>query len=451
MPGVDRLAGQRLPQRLEILGEDRDDIDAHDVSSPAPEALGRVDLDDSVGERHRGDDGARRTAPAFRRASPRRARTAIRPRRSAAPRRRCRPSRPSVVTHPQALELMVVELVGIVDGGSSAESTTNSVPRNASAAARSATPARRSSSRPQCSRADSTVNVRSGRAGLRPRSSVPARNAARGRRCGPRRPARRVMPCDLATRPTTSSIGSALLSVSTTSTRMPRPPMPATRVRSAVAVRPPRPITLPRSSGCTCTSTVRPRRPVTISTRTSSGLATIPRTRCSTASATTALISVSSAERGRGLSAAALGGAASAGARSARRRLRRPWRPSWRGLLLLGWWPRRRLALGLRQRGVEQLQLARLGLLDLQRALGARQALELLPVAGDLQQVHDGLGGLGADAEPVLRTLGVDLDEAGLFLGVVLADGLDGTAVAAGASVGDDDAVLGIADLAEAG
>lgn len=40
-------------------------------------------------------------------------------------------------------------------------------------------------------------------------------------------------------------------SVSTTSTRMPRPPTPATRVRSAVAVRPPRPITFPRSSGWT--------------------------------------------------------------------------------------------------------------------------------------------------------------------------------------------------------
>src|SRR5271165_7251516 len=65
--------------------------------------------------------------------------------------------------------------------------------------------------------------------------------------------------------------------------------MPATNVRSAVAVRPPRPMTLPRSSGWTCTSTVRPRRLVTMSTRTSSGLSTIPRTRCSTASTTTEL------------------------------------------------------------------------------------------------------------------------------------------------------------------
>src|SRR6516165_8182939 len=88
-----------------------------------------------------------------------------------------------------------------------------------------------------------------------------------------------------------SSISSARYrSVSTTSTRIPRPPIPATSVRNAVAVRPPRPITLPRSSGWTCTSTVRPRRLVTRSTRTSSGLSTIPRTRCSTASTTTVLI-----------------------------------------------------------------------------------------------------------------------------------------------------------------
>ena len=65
--------------------------------------------------------------------------------------------------------------------------------------------------------------------------------------------------------------------------------------------------------------------------------------------------------------------------------------------------------------------------------------------------LQDGLGGLGADAEPVLGPLGVDLDEARLFLRVVLADDLDRAAVAAGARVGDGDAVLGIADLAKPG
>ena len=62
-----------------------------------------------------------------------------------------------------------------------------------------------------------------------------------------------------------------------------------------------------------------------------------------------------------------------------------------------------------------------------------------------------GLGGLGADAQPVLRALRVDLDEARLFLRVVPADDLDGTTVTTVARVGDGDAVLGIADLAEAG
>src|SRR5438552_1376095 len=60
-----------------------------------------------------------------------------------------------------------------------------------------------------------------------------------------------------------------------------------------------------------------------------------------------------------------------------------------------------RAALGRGQRGVEQIEIARLGLLDLQRPLRARQALELLPVAGDLRQLQDGFGRLGADAEPV--------------------------------------------------
>src|SRR6185437_14236474 len=59
-------------------------------------------------------------------------------------------------------------------------------------------------------------------------------------------------------------------------------------------------------------------------------------------------------------------------------------------------------AVGGGQRRVEQLELGRLGLGDLQPALSAGQALELLPVAGDFQQLEDGLGGLGADRQPVL-------------------------------------------------
>src|SRR5205085_12417896 len=76
-------------------------------------------------------------------------------------------------------------------------------------------------------------------------------------------------------------------SVSTTSTRRPRPPTPVITWRSALAVRPPRPMTLPRSSGCTRTSRVLPRRLLSRSTVTSSGWSTIPLTRCSSASSST--------------------------------------------------------------------------------------------------------------------------------------------------------------------
>src|SRR4029079_2915234 len=88
--------------------------------------------------------------------------------------------------------------------------------------------------------------------------------------------------------------------------------------------------------------------------------------------------------------------------------------------------------------------------LDPKGALGAGLALVLLPVTGDLQQRGDGLGRLGAVAEPVLRTLAVDLDDRGLLGGVVLADLLDRTAIALGARVHDDDAVERCTDLAHA-
>ena len=85
-----------------------------------------------------------------------------------------------------------------------------------------------------------------------------------------------------------------------------------------------------------------------------------------------------------------------------------------------------------------------------QRTLGAGLALELLPVAGHLEDRQHLLGGLGAHSEPVLRTLGVDLDVRGVHGGVVLADLLDRAAVALRAGVGDDDAVVRGADLAHA-
>src|SRR5262249_40729184 len=55
----------------------------------------------------------------------------------------------------------------------------------------------------------------------------------------------------------------------------------------ARAVRPPLPMTFPRSSGCTRTSRTLPRRSIRLATRTSSGCATIPLTKCSRASSST--------------------------------------------------------------------------------------------------------------------------------------------------------------------
>ena len=58
--------------------------------------------------------------------------------------------------HPQSLELMVVELVGILDGRQiGGVDDERRCPRNASAASRSATPSNRISSRPPCSRTES--------------------------------------------------------------------------------------------------------------------------------------------------------------------------------------------------------------------------------------------------------------------------------------------------------
>src|SRR6185437_14829316 len=78
-------------------------------------------------------------------------------------------------------------------------------------------------------------------------------------------------------------------------------------VRSALAVRPPRPMTLPRSSGCTRTSRPRPRRSPRLSTRTSSGYSTMPRTRCSRASSSTSVSARRLRVSGRRLGCLALG------------------------------------------------------------------------------------------------------------------------------------------------
>ena len=241
-------------------------------------------------------------------------------------------------------------------------------------------------------------------------------------------------------------------------------------------------MTLPRSDGCTRTSRIEPRRSCLSRTETSSGWSTMPRTRCSSASASTGLRPRSSRrQQPRGQPRRREPRRASASRQESRRRPRRqesrrpaprqasraprrpepqprcfaePPRPSPAVGLLRGGLLGHGLALGLvgsvLERLVEDLLLVALGLGDTQGALGAREALELLPVTGDLEQGRDGLGRLRADAEPVLRPVGGDLDERGLLLGVVLADLLDDPAVPLLAGVDDDDAVVRLADLAHA-
>ena len=234
----------------------------------------------------------------------------------------------------------------------------------------------------------------------------------------------------------------------------PRPASAEITVRKAVAVRPPRPITLPRSSGWTRTSRIEPRRsclsrtdvvgvvddaadqvlerlgqhairPRTSRCRPRGGLGgrRPPRPEPPRQGLWRCLGSGSSAgASAAGASAAGFSSTGGAtGASSAGVGLRRG--------LLLGGRPGLRLVGGVLERLVEDLGLVPLGLGHPQGALGARQALELLPVAGDLEDRLDGLGRLRADPQPVLRPVGGDLDERGLLLRVVLADLLDDLAV----------------------
>src|SRR5699024_11326920 len=158
-------------------------------------------------------------------------------------------------------------------------------------------------------------------------------------------------------------------------------------VRSALAVRPLRPMTLPRSSGCTRTSNTLPLRSRFDLTRTSSELATIPFTRCSSASSSTS---------GLALGLLGLGFLGRLVSRLVGRLVGRLVSRLGRLLVaLLG------LLLLARQHEVLQhgLELGFLGLEvpllgDLERGRGG-QALELLPVTGLARESSDRVGGLG--------------------------------------------------------
>ncbi len=204
------------------------------------------------------------------------------------------------------------------------------------------------------------------------------------------------MPCGLTIRPTTTCTPGAFrdLSVGVDDVHADAATADAPiTVRRAVAVRPPRPITLPRSSGCTCTSRVRPRRVVTMSTCTSSGLSTMPRTRCSRASASKLTPRRPSSPAGTlsgGLGLLRLLGLVGL--------LTLVGLVGLLAALLLGRGGLgRRLPSAAASAALNSSSFWAWAPGDLQRALGTGQALELLPVAGDLQDALDGLGGLSAN------------------------------------------------------
>ena len=191
MPGVNRLARQRLSQRVEVVREDRDNIDLRIVSpAPADPRAGRSRSIWSASDTAvtmaltNGTSTSRR-----RRYAPR----AIRLPRCAVPRRRCRQPCPSVVTHPQPFELMVVELVGILDR--------RQVRRSRRETACPATTRRRRGRRPRPAAPAAGPPCVADRLDDVARSAPPrwpaaqawyrARSGCRGRRCGPRRRPRR--------------------------------------------------------------------------------------------------------------------------------------------------------------------------------------------------------------------------------------------------------------------
>src|SRR5699024_8875623 len=118
-------------------------------------------------------------------------------------------------------------------------------------------------------------------------------------------------------------------------------------------------------------------------------------------------------------------------------------------LLLFGDGLSGRTVVGLGESLVEQVELGWLLLGDTQGALGALEALELLPVTGHLEQCSNRLGWLSANGETVLGALGVDLDDGWFLFWLVDADVIDALTVALGACVSCANAVVRCTDLTE--
>ena len=223
---------------------------------------------------------------------------------------------------------------------------------------------------------------------------------------------------------------------------MPRPPTAVITVRSAVAVRPPRPITLPRSSGCTRICRVRPRRPVdqldadvvlVVDDAPDQVLQGVLE-HAHDASAALGRSRRPARRRLGGGGCGCLGGVGAGAAFFFGVVADGPSSP-----------PTEAIAASYSAR------LSAFGRLPRSVPSAPGRPLNFCQSPVTLSSDEHGLGRLRADAEPVLRPVGVDLDDARVGLRVVLADVLDRPAAAAGAGVGDDDAVERLADLAETG
>ena len=297
-----------------------------------------------------------------------------------------------------------------------------------------------------CRRRSARAEATPSPAGARRAAWLRRRSAARARRCARRRSPRRAGRAACRSgrrrpRGVRRAVSGGGRRPRSRSARRPGRPGPRSTVRNAVAVRPPRPITLPRSSGWTRTSRIEPRRSclsrtddvvgvvddpadqvlervgqhqLSASSRRRRPRRPRPSRRSSAAPSGVSPRGPAPARPGsprQRASARSLGGASAGASSSARPRRRPSPRPSWRGLLgggLLGHGLARGLAVRVLERLVEDLELVALGLGDLEGALGARQALERLPVAGDLEDLRHGVGRLRADAQPVLRPVGDD-------------------------------------------
>ncbi len=277
------------------------------------------------------------------------------------------------VEHGQPDKLVVVELVRVVGHRQRRASRVSSVPRSVSAASRSVIPSKPSTSTGPDRRIPVTVSgpLEAGRcrAPRRRRTWSSGSSVLTWTVTSPRKP------CGRPIRPTTTSTAGCRVSGRCRRrrpgcpARRPRTSRSAARWRSGRRGRSPCPGRPggPGSAGCG-----RGGRSIS-STLTSSALSTMPRTRCSRASSSTLTTRRCSRSGAAGVSAAGASAAAASAAGAVRLRF---------GVVA----DDALVAADGGHRGVVQRALVGLRLRGPQGALGTGQALELLPVAGHLEQ-----------------------------------------------------------------